>query len=217
VLYSEARMMEPTNFAILGLGFVLGLKHAADADHIVAVTTFIGDEKRVLRACAIGLFWGFGHTLALSAAGLAVVGLKLPISGRLAARLEFAVAVMMVLLGARLLATMHSSWHRRHRPVDWRFGLRPLAVGLVHGAAGSAALTLLALSTISSPLDAVLYILLFGLGSIVGMAAVSLLIAVPFYMAQTHLAAALRPIQATAGILSCAVGVYLGVDAWSGV
>ena len=66
-------MSGTSNLLVLGLGFVLGLKHATDPDHIVAVTTFLGEERHLRRACAIGLFWGLGHTIALSIAGLMVI------------------------------------------------------------------------------------------------------------------------------------------------
>ena len=73
-------MNESPNLLVLGFGFVLGLKHATDPDHIVAVTTFLGEQRQLRRACGIGLFWGLGHTIALSIAGLVVIGLKIPIS-----------------------------------------------------------------------------------------------------------------------------------------
>ena len=69
---------DTSNLAVLGLGFVLGIKHAMDPDHVVAITTFAGKEHRLGRSCAIGLFWGLGHALALSIAGLIVIGLKIP-------------------------------------------------------------------------------------------------------------------------------------------
>src|SRR5262249_1252893 len=81
---------------VLGLGLVLGLKHATDADHIVAVTTFVSEQRSILRSCWIGAFWGLGHTISLAVAGLAVIGLKLSIPEWLAVRLEFMVAVMLV-------------------------------------------------------------------------------------------------------------------------
>ena len=208
-------MFQSSNFLVLGLGFILGLKHATDPDHIVAVTTFIGKERQLSRACAIGLFWGLGHTLALFIAGLIVVGLKIPISKWLAERLELAVAGMLVVLGTRLMASVHSRWHEHHHHINWtRLGLRPLLVGAVHGTAGSAALTLLALSTISSTKDALLYILIFGIGSMIGMLAISVVLSVPLYFAGERLAGAIRPIQMSTGLCSCIFGVYLAVNAW---
>jgi hypothetical protein len=206
-------MFETSILAVLGIGFLLGLKHATDPDHIVAVTTFIGKERRIARGCAIGLFWGLGHTLALSAVGLAVVGLKIPISKWLAERLELGVAVMLIILGARLIATVHTKWHDHHHDFEWtRLGLRPLLVGIVHGTAGSAALTLLVLSTIPSTAHALLYILVFGVGSMVGMITISLLLAVPLNLARERMAGAMRPIQVGTGIFSCLFGLYLGIS-----
>ena len=115
------------------------------------MTTFVGKSKHLGRACAIGLFRGLGHTIALSIVGILVIGMKIPISKWLADRMELIVAVMLVILGARLIATVHTRWHQHHHDVQWlRLGLRPLLVGVVHGTGGSAALTLLVLSTISS-------------------------------------------------------------------
>lgn len=206
-------MLETSSLVVLGIGFLLGLKHATDPDHIVAVTTFIGKEKQIARACAIGLFWGLGHTLALSIVGLAVIGLKIPMSKWLAEWLELGVAVMLIILGARLIATVHTKWHEHHHDFAWtRLGLRPLFVGMVHGTAGSAALTLLVLSTIPSTMHALLYILIFGIGSMTGMLAISLLLAVPFHIARGKVAGALRPIQLSTGVFSCLFGLYLGIS-----
>src|SRR6516162_1861105 len=195
-------MNESPNLLVLGLGFVLGLKHATDPDHIVAVTTFLGKERQLRRACGIGLFWGLGHTIALSIAGIVVIGLKIPISKWLADRLEFAVAVMLIVLGAQLIATVHTRWHEHHHDFTWsRLGLRPLLVGIVHGTAGSAALTLLVLSTISSTINGLLYILIFGIGSMLGMLAISLILALPLRVAADRLDWAIRPIQVGTGLL----------------
>ena len=211
-------MSDTSNLLVLGLGFVLGLKHATDPDHIVAVTTFLGEERHLRRSCAIGLFWGLGHTIALSLAGLMVVGLKIPISKWLADRLELVVAAMLIILGARLIASVHTRWHEHHH--DWgghRLSLRPLLVGIVHGTAGSAALTLLVLSTISSTIDGLLYILIFGIGSMLGMLTISVLLALPLQFAGERMSSAIRPIQMSTGVLSCAFGVYLVANIWLNV
>src|SRR5262249_15914954 len=151
-------------------------------DHIVAVTTFVGKEKQLLRACSIGLFWGVGHTLSLTLAGLAVVAMKVPMTKWLAARLELAVSAVLGGLGARLVAAVHRKSSEHHEHFKWtRLGLRPLLAGIVHGAAGSAALTLLVLSTITSPLQAIFYIFIFGIGSMVGMLLISILVSLPLH------------------------------------
>jgi len=208
-------MQAPSDLLVLGLGFVLGLKHATDPDHIVAVTTFLGSARQLRRACGIGLFWGLGHTIALSIAGLVVIGLRIPISRWLAERLELGVAFMLIVLGARLIATVHTRWHDHHHDFRWqRFGLRPMLVGIVHGTAGSAALTLLVLSTISSTVHGLLYILIFGIGSMLGMLAISLALALPVQLAGERLNSALRPIQVGTGLLSCGFGGYLAATIW---
>ena len=226
--------------AILVLGFVLGLKHATDADHVVAVTTFVSEQKSLVRSCWIGAFWGAGHTLSLAVAGLAVILLKINISPWLEARLEFAVAVMLVVLGARVLhktwnqklelhrqphshapgASPHVHWHvhtrgAQHEHTGWlHVGLRPLLVGMVHGAAGSGALMLLVLSTIHSSAQALVYIGVFGLGSIAGMLVISALLALPMQWLGTRVANSYRPIQIFAGLFSCVFGIFLGAEIW---
>ena len=232
--------------AVLGLGLFLGLKHATDADHVVAVTTFVSQESSILRSCWIGAFWGVGHTLSLAVAGILVIGLKVNVSEWLSERLELAVAAMLVLLGlnviVRTLRTLrsgagadvhrhdhtheavrnepHSHWHihlpgHSHNHTGWSHaGLRPLLTGMVHGAAGSAALMLLVLSTIRSPLEAFLYILIFGLGSILGMLAISFLLAIPLHWARGRMTASYKPIQLLAGLFSCVFGLFLGANIW---
>jgi len=208
-------LAEPSSFAVLGVGLILGLKHATDPDHIVAVSTFLGDERRLRRACGIGLFWGLGHTIALTAAGLIVLGLRIPISEWLAERLELGVATMLVILGAQLISRVHSRWHDHHHDFKWsHLGFRTLLIGIVHGTAGSAALTLMVLSTISSPFNGVLYILIFGLGSMLGMLTISIVLALPLRFAGRQWRSAIRPLQMGIGVLSCAFGIYLAANIW---
>ena len=230
--------------AVLGLGLFLGLKHATDADHVVAVTTFVSQSSSILRSCWIGVFWGLGHTLSLAVAGILVIGLKVNISEWLSERLELGVAAMLVLLGANVIRRVlraksesadihrhnhthesalnapHSHWHihfpgHSHNHSGWSHaGFRPLLTGMVHGAAGSAALMLLVLSTIRSPLEAFLYILIFGLGSILGMFAISFLLALPLHWARGRMSASYKPVQLMAGLFSCVFGLFLGADIW---
>jgi hypothetical protein len=232
--------VELSLLAILALGFVLGLKHATDADHVVAVTTFVSEQTSLVRSCWIGAFWGAGHTISLSVAGLAVILFKINIPKWMETRLEFAVAVMLVVLGARVLyktwnqklelhrhphshapgKSPHVHWHvhargTQHEHSGWlHVGLRPLLVGMVHGAAGSGALMLLVLSTIHSGLQALLYIAVFGVGSIAGMLVISALLALPMQWLGKRVATSYRPVQVVAGLFSCVFGIGLGMEIW---
>jgi hypothetical protein len=226
--------------AILGLGFLLGLKHATDADHVVAVTTFVSQERSLLNSCWIGLFWGAGHTLSLAVAGALVLLFKINLSDRLTGWLELLVAFMLVGLGVRVLyhacrdglqlhrhphthvpgKPAHIHWHlhssgKLHEHTGWlHLSLKPLVVGMVHGVAGTGALMLLVLSTIHSSLQAFLYILIFGIGSIAGMLIVSMLLAVPLQWAARNVTSGGRLVQAAAGVFSCVFGIWLGLDIW---
>ena len=243
-------MTSPTLIATLGLGFILGLKHALDADHIVAVSTIVSEHKSISKSSLIGTFWGLGHTVSLFLIGLLVILLRLVIPPKLALLMEFGVAMMLVFLGANIIWTffrgrkihihahehavpqlpslsittpdpdglMHAHIHlheegkeRAHEHNHLiRFGSKPFLVGLVHGVAGSAALMLLVLTTIPSPLTGLLYIVVFGVGSIGGMLLMSSLIGLPFVFTANKFATINHGIKVLAGISSIAFGNFLG-------
>src|SRR5712691_10543686 len=94
-------MSNGTLIGLLGLGLVLGLRHALDPDHIVAVSTIVSESKSVRRSSLVGTFWGLGHTISLLSVGVLVIALKVHISDRVALWMEFAVALMLVLLGLK--------------------------------------------------------------------------------------------------------------------
>jgi high-affinity nickel permease len=219
--------------AILGLGFVLGLRHALDVDHLAAVSTLVSQRGGILRSSLIGAVWGLGHTAALLAAGFAVIALHAEISPQVALALELGVAVMLVGLGLNLLwtlwqgGTIHlhahehgghhhvhphrhvagdSQDHVQHHPVAVR---RPFLVGLVHGLAGSAALMLAVLATIPSPTVALAYILVFGVGSVGGMMLMSTLLGLPLALARERFVRAELALRAMAGLGSVAIGLVL--------
>jgi high-affinity nickel permease len=224
--------MDGSLTAALGVGFLLGVRHAMDADHVAAVSTLVSRHRSVARACLLGTFWGVGHTLALMVAAVLTIVFKTTISPAVERGLEMGVAAMLVLLGAhvllRSLAGIHVHWHEhthgegahthlhvhvgsdvhRHRHA-LRDGSRPLLVGLVHGLAGSAALMLLALATIASPQAALLYVLVFGAGSTAGMLVLSGLIGLPFAVAAGRSSFAQRAVQALAGTGSLAFGLLM--------
>jgi high-affinity nickel permease len=224
----------PSPLAILGLGFVLGLRHALDVDHLVAVSALVSQRRGLWRSSLIGVLWGLGHTAALLAAGVAVIALHAEIPPRAAQLLELGVAVMLVGLGLNLLWTLwrggtihlHAHEHGGHRhlhahrhdagqaPSDAhhhtvRSARRPFLVGIVHGLAGSAALMLAVLATIPSPAIAVAYILVFGVGSVGGMMIMSTLLGVPLAIAAERFTRAELALRAVAGLGSVAVGLLL--------
>jgi ABC-type nickel/cobalt efflux system permease component RcnA len=219
--------------AALSLGFLLGLRHALDADHVVAVSTFVSQDRTALRSCLRGTFWGIGHTAALLAAGVAVFAFKLQISPELEAGLETAVGIVLVLLGGhvlfRALASVrlhrhqhshggvpHSHLHvhvgeaAEHRHVHlWRGAPQPLLMGLLHGLAGSGALVLLVLASMPSPAAALAYIVVFGVGSTAGMLALSGLIGLPFALTTGSARATATTLRFVVGLASILVGIVM--------
>ena len=192
-----------TSFGILVLSFLLGMRHATDADHVVAVTTIVTRQRSLPRAAGIGALWGLGHTLTLLAVGGAMIALGLVMPPWLGLTLELVVAVMLVVLGVASVV----GGNRGERMID--SSARPLIVGTIHGMAGSAAFTLLALPLIASPLLAAGYLVLFGLGTVAGMVVVTLAIALPSLYAAHRIEGARHVLRYAAGFASIAFGLYL--------
>jgi hypothetical protein len=223
--------MPTSPLALLTFGFVLGLRHALDVDHLAAVSTIVSVRRSVWGSSVVGALWGLGHTAALLAASLVVIGMHASIPPAVAQGLELGVAVMLVVLGVRLLATLgrggrlhvHAHTHEGvvhvhphvHAPAmqvnhDHAPASRmPFWVGLVHGLAGSAALMLAVLATIRSTPLALVYVAVFGCGSIGGMMAMSTLLSVPMVLAAGRFARAERVVRAGAALASVAVGLGL--------
>jgi hypothetical protein len=221
-------------------GFLLGLQHALEADHVAAVASIAADKKGLGRMARHGAAWGVGHALALGAFGGAVYALKLSMDEQLAIGLEGGVGVMLVLLGARALyrvrqerihfhvhshgeqAHFHAHSHlgdvadhrlsrhaHLHKRGSW---MRSLSVGLMHGLAGSAALVALTVSTAPSAGLGFAFMVLFGLGSIIGMAAFSAVIAVPLSYTAATLTWANRGLQVLAGVIALGIGLRITVE-----
>jgi high-affinity nickel-transport protein len=181
---------------------LLGMRHATDPDHVVAVTTIVSRERSLGRAASVGALWGVGHTVTILAVGGAIILLKLAFTPRLGLSLEFAVACMLVVLGTLNLFDV------RPRAAGWTT-MRPLFVGVVHGLAGSAAATLLIVPLIPDVRWALLFLLVFGVGTVVGMSLVTLAIAVPAAFATSRIAHLQRGLRMASGAISLAFGVYL--------
>jgi ABC-type nickel/cobalt efflux system permease component RcnA len=221
-------------FGILGLGFLLGMQHALEADHIAAVSSIAARRTHIGDIVKHGLTWGLGHTLTLFVvAGAAIlVGHALP--EHFAQPLEIAVGIMLIGLGAHLIWRLwrdrvhfhahghddgrvhfHAHSHAGDKVPHVRathahahdFRWRTLLVGLMHGMAGSAALLVLAASQASSAAVGLGYVVLFGVGSMVGMAALSAVIAVPLAVSARRLTWANSGLEASIGLVTMAIGV----------
>jgi sulfite exporter TauE/SafE len=221
---------ELTTFSVLIIGFVLGLQHAVEADHLAAVSTIVSEKKNLWTASLVGGMWGIGHTISLFAVGALVIFLKLQISESVETKLEALVGGMLVVLGINALRKLfsaekihvhtHEHGAREHVHIHshaaeqaeashHRFSPRSILIGMVHGLAGSAALMLLVVPTIPSPALAMLYILIFGIGSIGGMMAMSFLVGLPFHFTANRFAYLNKGIRLVAGVFSLGLGILI--------
>ena len=221
-------------FGILGLGFLLGMQHAMEADHIAAVSSLAARRSNISDIVKHGLTWGLGHTLTLLVFAGAAIMLGHAIPEQVARPLETAVGVMVVGLGAHVLWRLrrdrvhfhqhrhrdgsqhihlhsHSSDTESHERIahmhDHGFRWRSLIVGLMHGMAGSAALLVLAVSQVANPVYGIFYVVLFGVGSMIGMAALSSVIAIPLAASARWLTWANRGLQGSVGIVTIGIGL----------
>jgi hypothetical protein len=212
-----------------GLGSLLGMRHALEPDHLAAVSTLVTGERNTYKAAFLGMCWGVGHTCTLIAAGAVLLVLRAEMPARVAAAFEFSVALMLIALGLRAIflaarqgpagpAHVHhhgGTVHVHHgTPAHihigtWTLARRPLAVGAVHGLAGSGALTALVVTTLPSNAARLTYMIVFGLGSTLGMAALSGLLGWPLARAGQNRRFA-RALSLTVGCASTALGIVWG-------
>jgi high-affinity nickel permease len=204
--------------SVVALGFVLGLRHATEADHLAAISTIVTERRSVLSSLVVGGSWGLGHTLALLVAGVGVLVLRYQMSDRIAHALELGVGIMLVLLGANVLRTLvdqgpsdghdHATVASHSHSDAWLLA-RPLLVGMVHGLAGSAPVLLLTLTVVASPLAAFTYIAVFGVGSMMGMAIMSVLLSVPARLTVDHFAHTHLALRGLSGLFSLGIGLVI--------
>jgi len=223
---------------LLSLGFVLGMRHALEADHAAAVASLALRNNSMSHTLKQGLAWGMGHTLTLLLFSSIVLLLGAVIPENFAEGLECAVGVMLIGLGIDVFRRMwkerihfhlhqhpnepphfhahshqtqlrHASASSHNHPHLNEFPYRALLVGLMHGMAGSAALIVLTLQTVISPTEAVLYILMFGLGSTLGMALFSIVMAIPLWYSTRSLTCLHHSIQACVGVSTTLLGLFV--------
>ncbi len=187
---------------VLLVGFLLGMTHALEADHLAAVATLASRSTNVRTAIRTGLLWGLGHMTMLALVGGVALAIGTAIPEQLAALLETLVGVMLVVLGIAALR-VHDAVHRH--PKRWR----PFVVGLVHGMAGSAALVMLAAGAVHDVALGVGYVLFFGIGSLIGMGVVSFAFAWPMHYASRRLPRFATIVSIATGVVGIAVGVYV--------
>ena len=221
-------------WSALVLGFVLGLRHALDPDHVVAVSTIVTAEPNWRRSSLIGSFWGLGHATSLLTLGGIIVAFRINITELAASRLEIIVAVMLVGLGLYAIGSAHAGFrlhahkhkhggqehahlhtHQAHtQPVHQhthplRFGLRPFAIGLVHGVAGSGGLALLVIATAKTATAGLLYMAALAVGSMVGMSILSALLTMPLSALRARYQTLHLRFQYISGVGSVAFGLWL--------
>jgi ABC-type nickel/cobalt efflux system permease component RcnA len=242
---------------VVGIGFLLGMRHATDPDHVIAVSTIVSRQGNIRHAGLIGMLWGLGHTITILFVGAAIILFNIAIPARVGLAMELAVGLMLILLGVLNLtgvtqwvtnrftpgasdgevihlhphqhgAHSHSHVHGHQPEVhmhldDSREGhspntiqrigryqlFRPLAVGIVHGLAGSAAVALLVLATIHDTRWAIAYLLVFGVGTIAGMMVITVIIGAPFAYTGRRFGSFNRFLGVASGLISVAFGLFI--------
>ena len=231
------------------LGFVVGMGHALEADHLVAVGTLATGKSNRKSLVMRGAVWGLGHTLTLFAISTAVIVFGLVLTDKMTAAMEFSVGVLLVILGFDVLRRMRKSrvhFHVHdhgggkshlhahshlgatvehdqdpHEHRHWNaFPVKALIIGLMHGAAGSAGLLALAVAASRDSWLALTYVALFGLGSIVGMAALTFIASWPLGWAEKSAARLHTALQLSIACLAVAIGAFVMLStanaAWGG-
>ncbi len=221
--------------SVILFGFFLGMRHATDPDHVIAVATIGSQQRSIAGGALIGVLWGVGHTLTIVAVGTAIILFGVVISPRVGLSMELAVGLMLILLGILSLTGARRPMTEGARPpahgfhhhgpaqeaiargrLDRALGslgpsriLRPFIVGIVHGLAGSASIALLVLAAIRDPLWAAMYLLVFGAGTIAGMTLITGLMVWPLAHIRRRSATVRRRLTTATGVLSLALGVLL--------
>ncbi len=216
-------------FGLIFTGFLLGIQHSLDADHVAAVSTIVSQKRRLKHAALIGVAWGLGHTSVLLVFGLALMILKVSVPAAVSRVFEFAVGAMLVYLGAALLKNLvvdklHIHRHK-HGDVEHihlhthRLGPahehlhQPFLIGMVHGLAGSAGIVLYITAAMNSIAQGALFTLTFGAGSILGMMLTGAAITLPFRATEKY-SRFNQPFMIVAAVVTIAIGVQVLKENW---
>lgn len=229
-------------FGFLALGLFIGMAHALEADHLAAIGAMTARAKATPKKLAfMGASWGLGHTTTLLLLSLPVILFGLVVSKQLEAGLEFAVGIMLIGLGGQILWKMHKKrvhfhvhdhgdgkkhihahshtetnlghQHDPHNHKHGRFSLRAYLVGLAHGAAGSAGLVALAAATTQDVITAIAYVIVFGVGSIFGMAVLTFSASWPLRFVEKNMANLLKFVQLGMACVAITIGAHVMYDA----
>ncbi|PEO48741.1 urease accessory protein UreH [Bacillus sp. AFS026049] len=191
--------------SILTLGFLLGIKHSLEPDHVIAVATTAGNTKKLAHSTLTGVYWGIGHTCTLFLIGVLFIWMKGEIPESLSMTLEFGVGIMLVMLGAKSLFKARpdiTNEKDRFRPF-----LVSALIGFVHGLAGSAAMVILTMSNVTGIGEGSIYIIIFGAGTIIGMLCFTTILGIPFALNGKDIVLN-RIFIKMAGAISFAFGLY---------
>ncbi|WP_281889481.1 sulfite exporter TauE/SafE family protein [Paenibacillus sp. YYML68] len=221
--------MDLSLLSILSFGFILGIKHAIEPDHVIAVSTIASESRRLSRSSLAGVYWGIGHTLTLFLTGVLLILLKVEIPEKWAMSFEFLVGIMLVYLGVaaiRSFRNVHVHNHKHdeveahhhvhahvyngehaHTPHRHSSYGKSMLIGFIHGLAGSGAMVLLTMSTVSTAWEAALYIAVFGAGTVAGMLFFTTVIGIPFVLS-TGKRVLNRALTQVTGAVSALFGVY---------
>lgn len=205
---------------LLGLGFLLGFKHALDADHLAAISTFTSKSGSLKKALSVGLYWGIGHTAILLLVGIILLSTHAVIPENIVSFFESVVGLMLIFLGVKNIfihSHPHFGTHRHAHASPWNLSdelkiadLRPACwIGMVHGLAGSAALMLIITNSMHSLFMGILYIFIFGIGSILSMGLMSIFLGIPTLILKTKYSKMQKIFSLAAGTLSITIGFNL--------
>jgi len=223
------------------LGFLIGVRHALEADHVAAVASLATRSASLRESVKVAAAWGSGHAASLVLAGAAVLALGVSLPESVARGFEMLAGVVLIALGVdvlrrarrrRIHVHVHEHDGARHvhvhahqddqRPHDasaheheHATGLLPraLAVGSLHGLAGSGALVLLSVQMVESRLQAFAYVVAFALGSVLGMVAFSLALSLPLAWSPRLLQGRTGKLETLLGVATIAVGGWMAVQA----